>query len=141
MTANPVMFPPGRARLDTCPTPTGSACAAKTMGIVLDARRAAENRAYSLDHLVGAREDRRRDRQTERIGGLQIDDESVFGSLLYGQVRWFHALQDLVDVGSGTPGYVGKVRRIAHEPPASTISLLLNIPGNRCFNASSARSA
>ena len=40
MSASPVMFPPGRARLDTCPTLSGSACVAKTMGIVLVARRA-----------------------------------------------------------------------------------------------------
>jgi hypothetical protein len=33
-TDNPVMFPPGRARLSTCPTPTGRH-AWKTMGIVL----------------------------------------------------------------------------------------------------------
>jgi len=32
---NPVMLPPGRGRLATCPSPTGSACVAKTIGIVL----------------------------------------------------------------------------------------------------------
>jgi hypothetical protein len=35
------MFPPGRARLATCPRPTGSAWTANTIGIVLVARRAA----------------------------------------------------------------------------------------------------
>ena len=34
------MFPPGRARLATCPRPTGSAWVANTMGIVLVACRA-----------------------------------------------------------------------------------------------------
>ena len=37
---SPVMFPPGRARLATCPRPTGSAWLANTMGIVLVACRA-----------------------------------------------------------------------------------------------------
>ena len=40
-TVSPVMLPPGRARLATCPTPTGSAWVANTMGIVLVACRAA----------------------------------------------------------------------------------------------------
>src|SRR5262249_7584699 len=37
---SPVMFPPGRAKLATCPMPTGSAWVANTMGIVLVAWRA-----------------------------------------------------------------------------------------------------
>ena len=37
----PVTFPPGRARLATCPTPTGSAWVANTMGIVVVACLAA----------------------------------------------------------------------------------------------------
>jgi len=41
MMVDPVMFPPGRARLVTSPAPTGSAAPAKTMGIVLVARCAA----------------------------------------------------------------------------------------------------
>ena len=34
MMVSPVIFPPGRARLETSPVPTGSAAAANTMGIV-----------------------------------------------------------------------------------------------------------
>ena len=34
-TVNPVMFPPGRGRLATCPSPAGSAFVEKTIGIVL----------------------------------------------------------------------------------------------------------
>ena len=52
-----------------------------------------------LDHLVGAREDRGRDRQAERSGGLEIDDQLVPGSLLDRQVGRFRTLEDLVDVG------------------------------------------
>ena len=40
-TENPVAFPPGRARLATCPIPTGSAWVAKTMGMFRVACRAA----------------------------------------------------------------------------------------------------
>ena len=38
---NPVMFPPGRARLATRPLPTGSAANVTTMGMVVVARLAA----------------------------------------------------------------------------------------------------
>ncbi len=38
---NPVMFPPGRARLATRPAPTGSATNVATMGMVAVARLAA----------------------------------------------------------------------------------------------------
>jgi hypothetical protein len=37
----PVMFPPGRARVATCPRPTGSAWTANTMGMVVVACLAA----------------------------------------------------------------------------------------------------
>ena len=40
-TDSPVMLPPGRVRLATCPRPTGSAWLANTMGRVLVACRAA----------------------------------------------------------------------------------------------------
>jgi hypothetical protein len=46
-----------------------------------------------FDYLAGAREDR--DRQAERLGGLEIDDQLVFGGLLHRQAGWFGPLEDL----------------------------------------------
>jgi hypothetical protein len=43
-----------------------------------------EDRGVSFDDLVGEAEDRLRDRQTERLGSLQIDDELEFCRLLHG---------------------------------------------------------
>jgi hypothetical protein len=42
--------------------------------------------AFSLDHLVGAQQERLRDRQTEGLGGGQIDDEIELSRLLDRQV-------------------------------------------------------
>ena len=39
-----------------------------------------------LDHLIGPAQQRRRDRQAECLGGLQIDDQLELGGLLDGEV-------------------------------------------------------
>ena len=62
-----------------------------------------------LDHLVGAREDRWRDRQTERLGGLQIDDELEFGWLLDGQVGRLGTFENFVDIRSSAPEEVVQI--------------------------------
>jgi len=53
----------------------------------------------SFDHLVGEREQIRRNINTERFRGLEIDDQRVFCRLLYGEVGWTGAPEDAVDVG------------------------------------------
>ena len=50
-------------------------------------RGAREPPAFSLDHLVGAGEERRRYLQTENTSGLQIDHELEFCGLLDRRIR------------------------------------------------------
>src|SRR5438552_8086414 len=45
-----------------------------------------------LDHLVGPPQDRLRDREPNRLGGLEVDHQLEFGGLLDGQIAWLGAL-------------------------------------------------
>jgi len=47
--------------------------------------------AALFDHLISAVEDRERDRHTERLGGLEIDDQFDFRGLLNRQLGWSFA--------------------------------------------------
>ena len=52
-----------------------------------------------LDDLVCPQEQRRRDRQAQRLGGLEVDHQLELRRLLDGQVTGPGALEDLVHVG------------------------------------------
>jgi hypothetical protein len=57
-----------------------------------------------LDHLVGACEQDGRNFEAERLRRLEIDDKLMFGSLLNGEVGWFGAPEDFIDVESKSAG-------------------------------------
>src|SRR6201981_1362994 len=54
--------------------------------------------AHSFDHLLGAREQRRRHFKAERPGGLEVNHQLVPGRRLHRQVSRFLALEDAIDV-------------------------------------------
>ena len=64
---------------------------------------------------VGAKQERLRNAEANRLGSLEVDDQLVFRRLLYGQVGWFGALEDFVDIGSGALNHIVEVRAVAHE--------------------------
>jgi hypothetical protein len=51
-------------------------------------------RDFLFDHLVGGHEQRLRHGQSESLGGLEVDDEPVFGRPLHRKVAGLLALED-----------------------------------------------
>src|SRR5262252_10703319 len=73
------------------------------------------SRFTSLDHLVGAGEQRRWHLDAERLGGGQIDDELEFGRLLDRKVGWICPAQNLVDIVARAPEQVRVVWTIGQQ--------------------------
>ena len=71
-----------------------------------------------FDHLVGAGEDQRRDREAERVRGLEIDDEIEPDRLLDRQVGGARSLQDAIDIARGTARYIAEARCVGQKTTA-----------------------
>jgi hypothetical protein len=56
-----------------------------------------------LDDLIRQRQQGRRDREAERLGRLEVDDQLELGRLLDGEIAGFGAFQNLVHMGRGAP--------------------------------------
>ena len=74
-----------------------------------------------FDHLIRPRQHVRRNRQTDLLGGFQIDDELELFRLLHRQVSRLGAFQNLVHICGGAAVQVEIVRRRRMSPPASHI--------------------
>src|SRR5207253_9469494 len=70
--------------------------------------------AHSLDHLVGAQQERLRDRQAERLRGGQVDDEIECRRLLDREATGLRCAQTLDDIVGGTPEHVRPIWPIGH---------------------------
>jgi hypothetical protein len=78
-------------------TPTGRV----QCGCAISGQSAPQQTARLLDHLVGAQQDRCRQRDAERFGGLEIDREFEIGGLFDRQIRRLRPPKNLGDVGGG----------------------------------------
>ena len=82
-----------------------------------------QQKARLFDHLVCALLQKPRQIKFELLRRGDIDEQQVFGSKLYREVRWFSALENFVDVGGGAPSQVVIVGCVADEATRVTIEL------------------
>src|SRR5215204_2423872 len=69
----------------------------------------------SFDHLVGAGEERGRDREAEGVGGFEVDHELKLCRLDYRQFGWFLASENSTSVSSNLLIAIKQARAIAHQ--------------------------
>src|SRR6516164_10862859 len=69
-----------------------------------------------FDHPIGYREQAGRERDTECLGGAEIDDKFKLGRLQDRQVRWLSALKNSAHIDACLAKDVHEARSIAHQP-------------------------
>src|ERR1700759_212546 len=80
--------------------------------------RAANGNGVLFDYLAGECEKRLRDRKTERLRGLEVDDEFEFRGVDDRQFRGRFALENEPGVSADQTIDIGQARPVAHQPAA-----------------------
>jgi hypothetical protein len=86
---------PGRPTGVRC---SGKTCRASRLAAGLSLTRSCLRRVQLLNHLVGAAEQRQREGDAKRLGGLEVDDQFDLRDLLDGQVCWLLAPENTTGV-------------------------------------------
>ena len=73
----------------------------------------------SFDHVISAGKKRRRHREADCLGGLEVDHQLEFRRALYWKVGGLFALKDSIDVASSLPAWINRIRSVRDEATAS----------------------
>ncbi len=76
----------------------------------------AQSLAPSLDHLVRSEQQRWRDRQTERLGGLDVDDQLKLYRRLDGKLVGRRPLEDAIGIGRRALKIIEQVIPVGQQP-------------------------
>src|SRR5262252_839116 len=71
----------------------------------------------SLDDLMGSQQQRLRNREAERLSGLEVDDEVELDRLFDRKIRRLRALENPVYVHGGSTKEIRHARPVPHESP------------------------
>src|SRR5262245_66283456 len=77
--------------------------------------RLSQQHSCSFDHLVGEQQKRFRNRETERLGRLEVDDKLEFRGLLDREVGRLGSFEDLIHVGGAAALQVSEACDIGHD--------------------------
>src|SRR5215471_286195 len=77
--------------------------------------RLSQQHSCSFDDLVGAREQRRRHVDTERLGGRDVDRQVELGGQFDRQVARLFTFENPTHIDAGAPVSIFLTRSVAHE--------------------------
>ena len=69
-----------------------------------------------LDQFIGPGEQGGRNREAERLGSLEVDDQLDFRRLLDGYVGWRGTLENLAGIDTSRADRIGLTDSVAHQP-------------------------